>query len=123
MPNYTLNHVHHETDDVPGAIEFYKRVFNATASEPEDRKGVLWAFVKIGDIQITLTNRESTPVQDTRNKAFDHIALTTDDFAGSLAHVQQVGAHIWAGPLVMDGRQIIFVSGPDNIRIELIEQI
>ena len=34
MPNYSFNHVHHESKDVAVAVDFYKRVLGATAEEP-----------------------------------------------------------------------------------------
>ena len=33
MPNYTFDHLHHETTDVTAAVDFYKRVLGATASQ------------------------------------------------------------------------------------------
>ena len=124
MPNYSLNHIHHEAENVEQAIEFYKKMFQAAVNEPVERDGVLWAFVHIGDIKITITNRESSHTELGRNRGIDHLALTTDDFDRTLEIIQQERVNIWLGPLTQqNGQRLVFVSGPDNVKIELMEKI
>ena len=55
MPNYTFDHLHHETTDVTAAVDFYKRVLGATAGEPFERGGATWVEVHIGPVQVTVT--------------------------------------------------------------------
>ena len=84
MPNYTFNHVHHEAIDVYAAVDFYKRVFDATSDEPFERGGATWIPVHIGNMQVTVTNREFSPTKLERYQGLDHFAVNTDDFEGSL---------------------------------------
>ena len=122
MPNYSFHHVHHETQDVPATIEFYKQIFGATADEPVDKEGVLWGLVDLGNTRITVTNRESAVVDLGRLRGLDHFALWTDDFDATVEHINTQGASIWMGPLSQEGRRIVFINGPDNVKIELIEK-
>ena len=124
MPGYTLNHVHHETKDVEQAVNFYREFFSATAGDPFERGGATWVFVHLGEVQITVTDREFSDMELGRYQGLDHIALTTDDFDATLADIEKHGVNIWFGPLQLDsGQRLVFVSGPDQIKIELMEKV
>ncbi len=122
MPNYTFNHVHHETKDVDEAVAWYKKLFNATSDAPFERGGATWVPVHIGATQITVTDREFTDMNLGRYQGYDHFALNTDDFDQTLADIEQQGVEIWMGPVALEnGMRIIFINGPDNVKIELME--
>ena len=122
MPNYTFNHVHHETKDVDEAVAWYKKLFNATSDAPFERGGATWVPVHIGATQITVTDREFTDMDLGRYQGYDHFALNTDDFDHTLADIEQQGVEIWMGPVALEnGMRIIFINGPDNVKIELME--
>ena len=123
MPNYSIQHVHHETSDITGAVDFYKDFFGATAGEPFERGGADWVEVQLGNVQVTVTNRESSEVELVRLRGLDHFALTTDDFDATMADIESKGVNIWFGPVALEnGKRIVFISGPDHIKIELMEQ-
>ena len=49
--------------------------------------------------------------------------LTTDDFDTTLADIESKGVNIWFGPVSLEnGKRIVFISGPDHIKIELMEK-
>jgi predicted enzyme related to lactoylglutathione lyase len=122
MPNYTFNHVHHETKDVDEAVAWYKKLFNATSDAPFERGGATWVPVHIGATQITVTDREFTDMDLGRYQGYDHFALNTDDFDQTLADIEQQGVEIWMGPVALEnGMRIVFINGPDNVKIELME--
>ena len=122
MPNYSFNHVHHETKDVDEAVAWYKKLFNATSDAPFERGGATWVPVHIGATQITVTDREFTDMDLGRYQGYDHFALNTDDFDQTLADIEQQGVEIWMGPVALEnGMRIIFINGPDNVKIELME--
>ena len=77
MPNYTLNHVHHEAVDVHAAVDWYKKLFGATSDPPFERGGATWVPVHIGAVQITVTDREFAPMELGRYQGYDHIALVS----------------------------------------------
>ena len=122
MPNYSFNHIHHETTDVSAAVEFYQRVFGATADEPYERGGATWVGVHIGNTKITVTDREFSSMELGRYQGYDHLALNSDDFDATLAHLEEQGVHIWFGPVGDAPGRIVFIDGPDHIKIEIMEQ-
>ena len=41
----------------------------------------------------------------------------------TLADIAELGVEIWMGPVTLDdGNRIVFINGPDNVKIELMEQ-
>ena len=122
MPNYTFNHIHHETKNVDEVVAWYKKIFNATSDEPFERGGATWVPVHIGATQITVTDREFTDMDLGRYQGYDHFALNTDDFDQSLADIEAQGVEIWIGPVTLEnGMRIVFINGPDQVKIELME--
>ena len=123
MPTYTFNHIHHETKDVDNAVNWYIKLFNATSDDPFERGGATWVPVHIGATQITVTDREFTDMDLGRYQGYDHLALNTDDFDQTLADIETQGVEIWMGPVELEnGMRIVFINGPDNVKIELMEQ-
>ena len=124
MPNYSFNHIHHETKNVGNTVEWYRKVFNATADEPFIRGGANWVFVYVGEVQITVTDRDFSDMQLARYQGFDHFALISDDFDATLAHLNSLNVSIWMGPTALEnGQRIVFIDGPDQIKIEIMENV
>ncbi|MEC7841286.1 MAG: VOC family protein [Candidatus Latescibacterota bacterium] len=124
MPNYTFQHIHHEATEVQAAVDFYQRVFDATADEPFERGGATWVAVHIGGVQVTVTDREFSGMDLGRYQGLDHFALTSDDFDATMARLEETDTAIWAGPLQLeDGQRIVFINGPDHVKIEIMEMV
>ena len=122
MPNYTFNHIHHETKNVDEAVTWSKKLFNATSDEPFERSGATWVPVHIGATQITVTDREFTDMDLGRYQGYDHFALNTDEFDQTLTDIEAQGVEIWMGPIALEnGMRIVFINGPDQVKIELME--
>ena len=122
MPTYSFNHIHHESKDVHAAAEWYKKLFDATADEPFERGGATWIRVHIGNVTVTITDRDFSDMELGRYQGYDHLALDTDDFDGTLARIEEAGVDIWTGPVEVGDMRLVFVNGPDNIKIELMEK-
>ena len=124
MPNYTFQHIHHEATEVQAAVDFYQGVFDATADEPFERGGATWVAVHIGGVQVTVTDREFSGMDLGRYQGLDHFALTSDDFDATMARLEETDTAIWAGPLQLeDGQRIVFINGPDHVKIEIMEMV
>lgn len=122
MPSYSLHHIHHEAADVPAVVKFYESVFNATSDEPFVKDGAPWQFVHIGNVQITVTGREASDIELFRYKGLDHFCLATDDFDATMARIEELGVSIWFGPKNTAPSRMVFIDGPDNVKIELVEK-
>ena len=124
MPNYTFQHIHHEATEVQAAVDFYQRVFDATADEPFERGGATWVAVHIGGVQVTVTDREFSGMDLGRSQGLAHFALTSDDFDATMARLEETDTAIWAGPLQLEnGQRIVFINGPDHVKIEIMEMV
>ena len=124
MPNYTFQHIHHEATEVQAAVDFYQRVFDATADEPFERGGATWVAVHIGGVQVTVTDRDFSGMDLGRYQGLDHFALTSDDFDATMARLEETDTAIWAGPLQLEnGQRIVFINGPDHVKIEIMEMV
>ena len=122
MPTYSLNHVHHESTDVHAAADWYVRLFDAAADEPFERGGATWLRVHIGEVTVTITDRDFSAMELGRYQGLDHFGLDTDDLDATLERIEATGVDIWAGPLEAEGMRIVFINGPDNVKIELMEK-
>ncbi|HIM56004.1 MAG TPA: VOC family protein [Candidatus Latescibacteria bacterium] len=124
MPNYTFQHIHHEATEVQAAVDFYQRVFDATADEPFERGGATWVAVHISGVQVTVTDREFSGMDLGRYQGLDHFALTSDDVDATMARLEETDTAIWAGPLQLEnGQRIVFINGPDHVKIEIMEMV
>ena len=122
MPTYALNHVHHEAADVQAAADWYVKLFDAAADEPFERGGATWIRVHIGNITVTITDRECSDTELGRYQGYDHLGIETDDFDATMARIEECGVDIWSGPMDAGGFRIVFINGPDNVKIELMEK-
>lgn len=124
MPQYAFDHLHHETRDVDAAVAFYTRLFDATTDPPFERGGATWVRVHIGEVRVMVTNRECVDTALGRYQGYDHVGLSTDDFDATLARIEAAGVPIWMGPVTTDsGQRLVFVNGPDNVKVELLERV
>lgn len=98
MPTYSLNHVHHEASDVHAAADWYVKLFEATADEPYGRAGATWIRVHIGNVTVTITDREFSDLELGRYQGYDHFGLDTDDFDATMARIEECNVDIWTAP-------------------------
>jgi predicted enzyme related to lactoylglutathione lyase len=122
MPNYNMNHIHHEAADVKVAADWYIKLFDAKSDEPFEKGGATWQRVYIGDITVTITDRADSGPAVERFLGYDHLGIQSDDFDATLARIEECGVEIWTGPMDGGGFRIIFINGPDNVKIELMEK-
>ena len=122
MASYSMNHVHHGAVDVHAAANWYIKLFDAAADEPFEKDGATWQRVHFGGMTITITDRASSGPEVVRFLGYDHLGIDSDDFDGTLARIKECNVDIWAGPMDGGGFRIVFINGPDNVKIELMEK-
>jgi lactoylglutathione lyase len=122
MAEYHLHHIHHEAADVDTAAQFYEKNFQAVLEERTMRNGQQWARVNLAGTLINISDRATTQVALESYQGLDHFALRTSNFDETVATLKANGVHFWVEPMSpRPGVQIAFISGPDNIKIELIQ--
>jgi catechol 2,3-dioxygenase-like lactoylglutathione lyase family enzyme len=123
MAQYRLHHIHHEAADVDATVQFYTKNFAAQLDERTERNGVQWARMTLGNTLLNITDRATSQIGLERYQGLDHFALHTSNFDETVAILKSNGVHFWAEPMSpRPGTNIAFISGPDNIKIELIGQ-
>ena len=122
MADFQLHHIHHEAADVDAAVTFYEKNFQAVLEERTVRNGEQWARIRLGGTLLNISDRATTEVGLERYQGIDHFALHTSDFAGAVAALKANGVNFFTEPMSpRPGVEIAFISGPDNIKIELMQ--
>ena len=122
MADFQLHHIHHEAADVDAAVTFYEKNFQAVLEERTVRNGEQWARIRLGGTLLNISDRATTEVGLERYQGIDHFALHTSDFAGTVAALKANGVNFFTEPMSpQPGVEIAFISGPDNIKIELMQ--
>lgn len=112
-----FNHVHIKTPDVAATRKFY-----------EDNYGATFKAEMNGGVQLDLhgTQINITIIQPTQNHVqyhgIEHLALTTDDYPGTMAKLRANGVTVLE-ELVSNGRRVAFLESPDKAQMEIIERI
>ena len=114
-----IHHVHIKTRDPKQTLQFY--VDNLGATLIADR-GAQGYQVRLAGLQLNIT-----PLIDSQSReqhyGIEHIAIDTDDYAGTLAKFRANGARVLEELPPTNGRRVGFVEAPDGAQIEIIERI
>ena len=122
MATFELHHLHHETADVDATVAFYQSNFAGELIERTERAGVQWASLKIGGAMLNVTDRGVFDVELGVYNGLDHFALRTTDLDETVASLKANGVNFFVEPMSpKPGVRIAFVSGPDNVKIEILQ--
>ena len=114
-----LGHVHIKTREDPRKVaQFYIDNFGATVKREIPGRG---CQLDLHGVQLNVT----TIIADQNHEqhvGIEHIAIETDDYAGSLANFKKNGAQILE-ERVNNGRHVCWVAAPDGAQMELIEKV
>ena len=122
MASYDLHHLHHETTDVDATVAFYQQNFDAELTERFEREGVQWARITIGGASLNVTDRGKFDVDLGIYNGLDHFALQTNDLDETVASLKANGVNFFVEPTSpAPGVRVAFVSGPDNVKIEILQ--
>lgn len=62
-----------------------------------------------------------TSYASNRGRVIDHIAFSVDNLDETVAALRESGVRIVSGPRRVDGIRSVFIAGPDNAEIEIVE--
>ena len=122
MPEYSVHHIHHEAKDVDVAARFYVDNFDGQITERAAREGG-WqaARVLVGGTLINITDRAEQDVGLRMYRGLDHFGIHTTDFDATVASLRANGVNFYVEPFSpKEGVNIAFISGPDDIKIEVL---
>lgn len=140
-----IHHVGITVSDLDSAAEFYRNIVDGTIDGPYEKSGpaidavtghagvvVRQAFIETagGDTLIELLEYRggSTTRLDPDNGhiAAVHVAILLDDLDATLDRLAASGVEAISAPIIattgpLDGHRLLYVLGPDRVRVELIE--
>jgi len=116
--SFEIGHVHLKTTDPQGTAQFYIDNFGGELLAEIPGRGFR---VNLHGLQLNITIK--IPTQDhPQFLGIEHIALQTDDYAGTMARLKQNGVRVLE-ELTSNGRHVCFLEAPDGAQMEVIEKV
>ncbi len=120
---YKVAHLALVVKDCERSTGFYSQILGFTVQDSFISEALKIIYLQSGPLTIELL--EYVPVPPTQRGAgiYDHIALSVPDIDLAMTRLMDQGIEFESDRprLVMDGKRIIFCTGPDGERIELVE--
>jgi predicted enzyme related to lactoylglutathione lyase len=114
-----IGHVHIKTKDNPQNVaKFYIDNFGATVKQEIPGRGIQ---LNLAGLQLNITTIIEAQKHE-QHVGIEHIAVQTDDYAGTMAKLKANGAKVLE-ELFNNGRHVCWVEGPDGAQMELIEKV
>lgn len=115
----SIQHVHVKTRDPKQTAQFYVDNFGATMKAEIPGRGFR---LDLHGLQLNITGLIATQKHE-QHYGIEHIAVETDDYAGTLAKLKANGVRILEELPPSDGRHVCFLETPDGAQLELIEKV
>jgi catechol 2,3-dioxygenase-like lactoylglutathione lyase family enzyme len=116
---YAVQHVHLKTRDPKTTAQFYIDNFGATLQAEIPGRGVR---LDLHGLQLNITTLISSQSRQ-QHYGIEHIAIETDDYAGTLAKLKANGVRILEELPPDNGRHVCFLEAPDGAQMELLERV
>jgi predicted enzyme related to lactoylglutathione lyase len=115
----SFQHVHIKTQDVPKTVQYYIDNFGATVKSQIPGRGTQ---LDLHGTQLNITTIISEQKHQ-QHHGIEHMALATDDYAGTLARLRENGVAILEELKGGSGNRVAFVAGTDGSQMEIIEKV
>ena len=115
---FAVQHVHLKTPDPQKTAQYYIDNFGATVKAEIPGRGIQLNLHGL-QLNVTIKVPEQNHVQ---NYGIEHIAVNTDDYAGTMASLRKNGVEVLEELTGSSGRRVAFVSAPDGAQMEIIEK-
>jgi predicted enzyme related to lactoylglutathione lyase len=116
---FAVQHVHIKTNDPKETVQFYIDNFGATMKREVPGRGFQ---LDLHGLQLNVTTIIESQKHE-QQLGIEHIAVQTDDYAGTLAKMKANGVKILEEMPPNNGRRVCFVQAPDGAQMELIEKV
>jgi catechol 2,3-dioxygenase-like lactoylglutathione lyase family enzyme len=115
---FTVQHVHIKTHDPKQTAQFYIDNFGAKPKGEIPGRGFM---VDLHGTQLNITGLITVQNHE-QHYGIEHIAVETDDYAGTLAQLRKNGVRILEELPPNNGKHVAFVECPDGAQMEVIER-
>jgi catechol 2,3-dioxygenase-like lactoylglutathione lyase family enzyme len=116
---YAVQHVHIKTRDPKQTAQFYIDNFGATVKAEIPGRGFR---LDLHGLQLNVTTLIASQSHE-QQYGIEHIAVETDDYAGTLARMRANGVRVLEEMAPNNGRHVCFIEAPDGAQMELIEKV
>jgi catechol 2,3-dioxygenase-like lactoylglutathione lyase family enzyme len=129
--NSTFHHIHLLSADPPAAEAWYLKYFGTPNGVPRKGPGGIW----IGDLNLLAAGTGSAIVPaaakgaktfaSPRGRVLDHFAFAVPDLDRTLARLKADGVTVLRPPATLFGGVLrsAFVMAPDNVELELVQEM
>ena len=116
----SVQHVHLKGDDPKKTADFYINNLGAKMIAEIPGRGYR---LDLHGLQLNITGIVAAQSRKQLH-GIEHIAVDTDDYAGTLAKMKANGVHILEEmPPNANGRRVCFAQAPDGAQVEVIEKV
>ncbi len=120
---FTFHHIHLRCEDLDGAVEYYKKMFDGKVTDTVEVRGLKIVRMDVGGENIFLSPKfgdmEVEATSGNPRWGVYQLAFTVENLDAAVAELQEKGAELQ--DLKPAGLMMAFFKGPDNVQIELIE--
>ena len=115
-----VQHVHLKGEDPKKTAQFYIDNFGATLKNEASNGNIQ---LNLHGLQLNVTTISAAQNRK-QNYGIEHIAVDTDDYAGTMAKLKANGVRILEEmPPNNNGRRVCFLEAPDGAQVEIIEKV
>ena len=118
---FEFDHVHLNSADVNAAVDFYVEKFDGEKTAEVVVAGTNMVIVDFGGTRLLINNK--APSGPPAGSSVDHIGFRVADLDAAARELKERGAEFLMEPMELsEGVKIAFVTGPDNVMIELSQE-
>lgn len=114
-----VQHVHHKSRDPKSTAQYYIDNFGATMKGQMAGSGLQ---IDLHGLQINITEIITTQNHE-QHLGLEHMAVTTDDYAGTMDRLRGNGVTVLEELKGATGNRVAFVEAPDGAQMEIIEKV
>lgn len=117
---FKINHLHIKTSNPRKTAQWYVDNLGAKIVA-ENRTGERLGFrLDLHGLRLNVTDFIMGQKLE-QHYGMEHLALDTDDLAGTVEKLKGSGARILEERQLPDGRRVCFFEGPEGVRLEVME--
>ena len=115
----SFQHVHIKTRDVAKTVQYYMDNYGATKKAEMAGRG--WQL----DLHVTQLNITTLITEQNHEQHYgiEHMAVTTEDYPGTLAKLRANGVAVLEELTGSGGNRVAFVAATDGAQMEIIEKV
>ncbi len=119
-----LNHIHVVCSDLPASESWFLDGVGAELVERRESRGIPTSELRLGGIRVLLraaSKDESRADGEQRKYGTDHFGLDVTDVDALVEKLRARGIEIAREPENSPRNRVAFITGPDNLVIELLQ--